>query len=165
MVNTACLHCSHNGYRVNTYRRTSSQKPGDEFIANFRQTFPEVSIPTSSAGPSNSNQEATAGGSQLERYAHFNLRGIVCVSLANSFKSDTIAWEDTKISKISTRRPERSMNHGDLLRRCSIQTPSRSLNLPISLLATTLPLLGARIPYITIKLVISILLEWECIWD
>ncbi|CZT42588.1 related to transcription factor BOM [Rhynchosporium secalis] len=44
--------------------RTSSQKPGDAFIANFRQSFPEVSVATSIPGSgsgSNSHGEATAG--------------------------------------------------------------------------------------------------------
>ncbi|KAH6677427.1 CP2 transcription factor [Halenospora varia] len=49
--------------------RTSSQKPGDEFIANFRQNFPEVA--TSSAGSSAGNAAsaaAVAGGPQPERH-------------------------------------------------------------------------------------------------
>ncbi|RDL31917.1 Uncharacterized protein BP5553_09319 [Venustampulla echinocandica] len=35
--------------------RTSSQKPGDEFIANFRQTFPEVSVAAASASSTAGN--------------------------------------------------------------------------------------------------------------
>lgn len=52
-------------------RRTSSQKPGDEFIANFRQTFPEVAVATSSAGsgPGDSSLgDAVAGGPHPDRY-------------------------------------------------------------------------------------------------
>ena len=52
-------------------RRTSSQKPGDEFIANFRQTFPEVAVATSSAGSGSGNNslgDAIAGGPHLDRY-------------------------------------------------------------------------------------------------
>lgn len=52
-------------------RRTSSQKPGDEFIANFRQTFPEVAVATSSAGSGSGNDslgDAVAGGPQPDRY-------------------------------------------------------------------------------------------------
>ncbi|PMD67382.1 uncharacterized protein K444DRAFT_14729 [Hyaloscypha bicolor E] len=51
--------------------RTSSQKPGDEFIANFRQTFPEVAVATSSAGsgPGDSSLgDAVAGGPHLDRH-------------------------------------------------------------------------------------------------
>ena len=52
-------------------RRTSSQKPGDEFIANFRQTFPEVAVATSSAGSGSGNTslgDAIAGGPHPDRY-------------------------------------------------------------------------------------------------
>ena len=52
-------------------RRTSSQKPGDEFIANFRQTFPEVAVATSSAGPGSEDTplgDAIAGGPHPDRY-------------------------------------------------------------------------------------------------
>ncbi|TAQ83173.1 hypothetical protein B7494_g8503 [Chlorociboria aeruginascens] len=42
--------------------RTSSQKPGDEFIANFRQSFPEVGAATSSA-------ETSAGDATLDAVA------------------------------------------------------------------------------------------------
>lgn len=51
--------------------RTSSQKPGDEFIANFRQTFPEVAVATSSAGSNSGNttlEGAIAGGPQPDRH-------------------------------------------------------------------------------------------------
>ncbi|KAJ8063869.1 hypothetical protein OCU04_007723 [Sclerotinia nivalis] len=42
--------------------RTSSQKPGDEFIANFRQTFPEIAATaTTSAGNNNTHLAAPAG--------------------------------------------------------------------------------------------------------
>jgi hypothetical protein len=52
-------------------RRTSSQKPGDEFIANFRQTFPEVAVATSSAGSGSGNtslSDAIAGAPHPDRY-------------------------------------------------------------------------------------------------
>ncbi|CZR57562.1 related to transcription factor BOM [Phialocephala subalpina] len=52
--------------------RTSSQKPGDEFIANFRQTFPEVTVATSSAGSNSGNTTleggAIAGGPLPDRH-------------------------------------------------------------------------------------------------
>ncbi|KUJ14774.1 uncharacterized protein LY89DRAFT_122111 [Mollisia scopiformis] len=51
--------------------RTSSQKPGDEFIANFRQTFPEVAVATSSAGSNSGNttlEGAIAGGPHPDRH-------------------------------------------------------------------------------------------------
>lgn len=51
--------------------RTSSQKPGDEFIANFRQTFPEVAVATSSAGSGSGDTsigDAIAGGPHPDRY-------------------------------------------------------------------------------------------------
>lgn len=57
-----------------TLSRTSSQKPGDEFIANFRQSFPEVAVATSAAGShseSISLGEVTAGGPQPERFVFF----------------------------------------------------------------------------------------------
>jgi len=50
--------------------RTSSQKPGDEFIANFRQSFPEIAVTTAAAGSSsgaNTIGEVTAGG-PLDRH-------------------------------------------------------------------------------------------------
>lgn len=51
--------------------RTSSQKPGDEFIANFRQTFPEVGVATSSAGPGDAPLgDAVAGGPHQEHRHH-----------------------------------------------------------------------------------------------
>jgi hypothetical protein len=56
--------------------RTSSQKPGDEFIANFRQTFPEVATATSSAGGGNKSTQAAApidGGPLPDR--HHSLGG------------------------------------------------------------------------------------------
>ncbi|KAI9052576.1 hypothetical protein LZ554_003919 [Drepanopeziza brunnea f. sp. 'monogermtubi'] len=40
--------------------RTSSQKPGDAFIANFRQSFPEVVIATSSAGSGSGSGTASS---------------------------------------------------------------------------------------------------------
>jgi hypothetical protein len=57
-------------------RRTSSQKPGDEFIANFRQNFPEVGTATTQEGsnPGNTSlDDAVAGGPQPERYAYIPL--------------------------------------------------------------------------------------------
>jgi len=48
--------------------RTSSQKPGDEFIANFRQSFPEIA--TTSAGTSSGEdvlRGVTVGEPQLDR--------------------------------------------------------------------------------------------------
>lgn len=37
---------------IHHFYRTSSQKPGDELLANFRQQFPEVSaVSTSAAAP------------------------------------------------------------------------------------------------------------------
>lgn len=52
------------------FSRTSSQKPGDEFIANFRQSFPEIAVATSTVGTSageNTLGEVTAGGPHPER--------------------------------------------------------------------------------------------------
>jgi len=52
--------------------RTSSQKPGDAFIANFRESFPEVSVATSSAGSGSGGNtslgHATAGGPNETRH-------------------------------------------------------------------------------------------------
>ncbi|TVY33146.1 Grainyhead-like protein-like protein [Lachnellula subtilissima] len=42
--------------------RTSSQKPGDEFIATFRQTFPEVATTTAGSSSGNALGVAVAGG-------------------------------------------------------------------------------------------------------
>lgn len=57
--------------------RTSSQKPGDEFIANFRHNFPEVSIATSAAGGSgNNSNEAVAEAPHYERHHSVGHEGI-----------------------------------------------------------------------------------------
>jgi hypothetical protein len=50
--------------------RTSSQKPGDEFIANFRQNFPEVGTTASSGNNSGeaSLDDAADGGVATERH-------------------------------------------------------------------------------------------------
>jgi hypothetical protein len=61
-------------YLTFSFSRTSSQKPGDEFIANFRQTFPEVGVATSSAETDSGDTslgEAIAGEPQPERYVYF----------------------------------------------------------------------------------------------
>ncbi|KAH6623504.1 CP2 transcription factor-domain-containing protein [Chaetomium tenue] len=42
-------------------QRTSSQKPGDDLLANFRQQFPEVAVPGSSATAAAPARTATAG--------------------------------------------------------------------------------------------------------
>ncbi|KAK4664896.1 uncharacterized protein QC763_508610 [Podospora pseudopauciseta] len=42
-------------------QRTSSQKPGDDLLANFRQQFPEVAAVTSSAGAAQPASTTTAG--------------------------------------------------------------------------------------------------------
>lgn len=51
--------------------RTSSQKPGDDLLANFRQQFPEVAVGSSAAA--SASQTATAGNAGIvapgqERY-------------------------------------------------------------------------------------------------
>lgn len=53
--------------------RTSSQKPGDEFIANFRQSFPEISttLGGSSLGEDGS-RGVTAGEAQSDRHHSIN---------------------------------------------------------------------------------------------
>jgi len=47
--------------------RTSSQKPGDEFIANFRQNFPEVTTTTSGGVSRTTSHEMVTGEPQLNR--------------------------------------------------------------------------------------------------
>jgi len=66
--------------------RTSSQKPGDEFIANFRQTFPEVGIVTSQAGSNSGNTsqgDATAPPNS-DRYDDYSML------LLDGFNSQTL---------------------------------------------------------------------------
>ncbi|KIN01035.1 hypothetical protein OIDMADRAFT_28740 [Oidiodendron maius Zn] len=52
--------------------RTSSQKPGDEFIANFRQNFPGVALPTTheSSNSGNNSLEAIAPQSLPDSLSH-----------------------------------------------------------------------------------------------
>jgi hypothetical protein len=72
-------------------RRTSSQKPGDEFIANFRQTFPEVAVATSSAGSGSGNTslgDAIAGGPHLDRYVDLLIHSLGSLQARNLSDSE-----------------------------------------------------------------------------
>lgn len=59
--------------------RTSSQKPGDDLLANFRQQFPEVAVGSSAAA--STSHTATAGNAGIvppgqERYATLHYTGL-----------------------------------------------------------------------------------------
>lgn len=59
--------------------RTSSQKPGDDLLANFRQQFPEVAVGSSAAA--STSHTATAGNAGIvppgqERYATLYYTGL-----------------------------------------------------------------------------------------
>ena len=58
------------GYIADVVRcRTSSQKPGDEFIANFRQTFPEVATSSAGTNPGDTSLgDAVVGAPHPDRY-------------------------------------------------------------------------------------------------
>ncbi|CRK48233.1 hypothetical protein BN1723_007918 [Verticillium longisporum] len=53
-------------------QRTSTQKPGDEFLANFRQQFPEAAVGASSAqaqpAHTTTTDNAAVAAPALERY-------------------------------------------------------------------------------------------------
>jgi hypothetical protein len=106
-----------NGELTVLARRTSSQKPGDEFIANFRQTFPEVAVATSSAGSGPGDislGDAVAGGPHPDRYVDplISLGLLNLGALSDSGVSTTVEKEALENHHLS--RPSSPKNFADL---------------------------------------------------
>jgi hypothetical protein len=163
------------------YRRTSSQKPGDEFIANFRQTFPEVATATTQAGSNSGNTslgDAIAVGPQPERYINIALKFQITekkhwrklklqnTSLQNFTDSPCtdITASAMKRSKILTRPQGRKTNHGGLHLPSSIRTHSRSAASQTNHRDTILPRQEVQTRCIIIKLATFTPPGWAWEW-